>query len=177
MRPEIGEYIELRGCEACVDPPQHVDATSTTNLTTSASSKPSWRRRYMTGWRFGVVSCAASASIVFVINVSVTLWAWRRHGFTGGRGTLFDGSCTRSRPYNTAIHVVINILSTLLLSASNCCMQCLSAPTRREIDTAHSRKGWLDIGVPSIRNLSRISGRKTLLWCILGLSSLPLHLL
>jgi len=174
MRLKTGEYIELSDFEASKSPPPYDGATSTT---VGVSSKPSWRRQHLTGWRFGVVSCAASAGCVFLINVSVTLWASQRLGITEGRGILFEGNCARSRPYSTAIHVVINILSTLLLSASNYCMQCLSAPTRKEIDTAHSQNKWVDIGVPSIKNLRRISGRKTLLWCILGSSSLPLHLL
>lgn len=55
-------------------------------------------------------------------------------------------------------------------------MQCLSAPTRKEIDRAHARGVWLDIGIPSVRNLRYISKRRVLIWALLGLSSLPLHL-
>lgn len=36
---------------------------------------------------------------------------------------------------------------------------------------------WLDIGVPSLRNLRRISTRRVVLWWLLALSSIPLHLL
>lgn len=74
---------------------------------------------------------------------------------------------------------MINVLSTVLLSGSNYCMQVCSAPTRRDIDLAHSSATakWLDIGVPSLRNLKHISLRKRALWCLMGLSSLPLHLL
>ena len=56
-------------------------------------------------------------------------------------------------------------------------MQILSAPTRKEIDKAHARKKWLDIGVPSVRNLKNVATKKVVMWCLLGLSSLPLHLL
>ncbi|KAF2023656.1 hypothetical protein EK21DRAFT_118567 [Setomelanomma holmii] len=54
-------------------------------------------------------------------------------------------------------------------------MQRLIAPTRKEIDTAHARRIWLDIGVPGVRNLFFIAPTRALLWFILGLSSVPLH--
>lgn len=70
-----------------------------------------------------------------------------------------------------------NALGTLLLSGSNYCMQVLCAPTRRELDQAHAQGRWLDIGVPSFRNLWRISPKRVVVWWVLGLSSIPLHLL
>ncbi|KAL9045807.1 MAG: hypothetical protein Q9214_001214 [Letrouitia sp. 1 TL-2023] len=56
-------------------------------------------------------------------------------------------------------------------------MQCLSSPTRGELDKAHRRHIWLDIGVPSVRNIWRISRSKMALWFLLAFSSIPLHLL
>ncbi len=56
-------------------------------------------------------------------------------------------------------------------------MQCLSSPTRNEIDKAHSQGIWLDIGVPSVRNLRRLSTTRIILWWLLAFSSIPLHLL
>lgn len=56
-------------------------------------------------------------------------------------------------------------------------MQCLSSPTRSEIDKAHGQGIWLDIGVPSIRNLRRLSTTRIVLWWLLAISSIPLHLL
>jgi hypothetical protein len=78
--------------------------------------------------------------------------------------------------WSSAFHIVINILSTLLLGASNYTMQVLSSPTRGEIDRAHSSNQWLDIGVLSLRNLGRISRRRRFLCVILALSSIPIHL-
>ena len=56
-------------------------------------------------------------------------------------------------------------------------MQRLSAPTRTEINEAHAKRKYLDIGIPSFRNLGRIGHFRTLLWMVLACSSLPLHLL
>ncbi|KAK4499429.1 hypothetical protein PRZ48_009943 [Zasmidium cellare] len=65
----------------------------------------------------------------------------------------------------------------MLLGASNYTMQALVAPTRAETDRAHAEGGWLDIGVASIRNLFKIKRHRTILWAVLGLSSMPIHLL
>ena len=70
-----------------------------------------------------------------------------------------------------------NGLSTLLLGSSNYCMQCLASPTREELDTAHGQHVWLDIGIPSVRNLLRIAPSRRIFWCILAASTIPLHLL
>ena len=114
---------------------------------------------------------------VFLLNVILTIWAIRTYGTQNGYATLVQGECSKTRKASTWIHLVINVLSTLLLSASNYCMQILTAPTRPEVDCAHAQGRWLDIGVPSVRNLKWISVRRVCIWICLGLSSLPLHLL
>lgn len=84
----------------------------------------------------------------------------------------------RLRSYQVAcnrIHILINIVSTLLLGASNYCMQTVSAPMRQDVDNAHARGKWLDIGIPSVRNVLYIEKRRLVVWLCLGLSSLPLH--
>jgi hypothetical protein len=126
-----------------------------------------------TGWRFGAIHFGAWAVVVFLINLIVTIW-----GSTAKRsGILFEGDCDRVETLNTGIHVLINVLSTILLSGSNYCMQCLSAPTRREVDKAHAQSKWLDIGIPSLRNVRHLSWQRIGIWVLLALTSLPLHLL
>lgn len=56
-------------------------------------------------------------------------------------------------------------------------MQCLSSSIRSEIDKAYSQGIWLDIGVPSVWNLRRLSTIRIILWWLLAISSIPLHLL
>ncbi|EON67299.1 hypothetical protein W97_06552 [Coniosporium apollinis CBS 100218] len=77
---------------------------------------------------------------------------------------------------STAYHILINVLSTILLTASNYCMQILCAPTRDEVARAHRDGQGLDIGIISLRNLRYISKRKSTLFLSLALSSIPLHL-
>jgi hypothetical protein len=130
-------------------------------------------------WRNGALACAAASSVVFILNLAVTIYLVTSKGRaeTDGRHTLYTGDCKYVSRLNTALHLIINALSTILLGASNYCMQCLSAPTRMDIDKAHGQKRWLDVGILSFRNLRRISKRKALLWWLLGVSSFPLHLL
>lgn len=134
--------------------------------------EPNSLRRYTSGWRFGAINGAISVSVVFFINLVVTIAFSARKD-----GILYDGDCDRASKLNIGLHLLINILSTVLLSSSNYCMQCLSAPTRREIDDAHSKGNWLDVGIQSIHNLRNISRKRAVVWVLLGLSSLPLHLL
>ncbi|KAF2475426.1 uncharacterized protein BDR25DRAFT_279479 [Lindgomyces ingoldianus] len=136
--------------------------------------QPQRFKRYTEGWRFGAINCAISASIVFLINFIVTIWGSAHKN--ANKGVLLEGDCDKVHQVNTGLHFLINLLSTILLGSSNYCMQCLSAPTRSEIDAAHAKGIWLDIGVPSVRNLRHISQKRVGLWVALGISSLPLHL-
>ena len=135
------------------------------------------RLRKLEGYHFGVLCCAVVAAVVFIINLLSLIWAISRFGVQNGLGTLQDGSCKKTSNLIFWIHLAINILSTLLLGGSNYSMQCLASPTRNEIDKAHSKGVWLDIGVPSVRNLWRVSRIRLTLWCSLAISSVPLHLL
>jgi hypothetical protein len=114
--------------------------------------------------------------VVFLINLVITIWGSWNPKSGGDAGILYTGDCEKVRQLNVGIHVLINILSTVLLSGSNYCMQCLSAPTRKEIDEAHAKGVWLDVGIPSVRNLDMIKTQRFVLWLLLGFSSLPLHL-
>ena len=112
-----------------------------------------------------------------MINVIVTIYAVVKHGSHSEQSPLYVGSCREVSRLSLWIHLAINALSTLLLSASNYTMQVLVSPTREEIDRAHARRDWLDIGIPSFRNLRHISAVRVQLWSLLALSSVPLHLM
>ncbi|KAN0085421.1 hypothetical protein V8E54_001888 [Elaphomyces granulatus] len=131
------------------------------------------------GWKFGVIGWLVAVIVTLFVNVGLLVFAivGSNRGFDNGIGTLLQDECSKITRYNISVHLIINAMSTLLLSGSNYCMQCLSAPTRREIDNAHKRGIALDIGIPSLRNLAALGRWKVLMWILLGISSLPLHLL
>jgi len=132
----------------------------------------SWPR----GWRRGILLSCLCSSAVLVLNLAATAVAAVSTTDSDGR-VLFKGNCEMANNLNRGIHIVINVLGTLVLASSNYAMQCLSAPTRAEVDACHKLRIWLHIGVMGVRNLWRIHWSRRLLWFLLGVSSLPFHLL
>lgn len=136
------------------------------------------KNNWLSDWRLGLVVGCVASGLVLIINFSILLVAASRYGgFKNGIGTLAKGSSPSMSRLSTAYHILINVLSTVLLTSSNYCMQVLCSPNRNEIDAAHCKGKWLNIGVLSPHNLRFIRARRVLLWWVLGLSSLPLHLL
>lgn len=136
------------------------------------------RRSRFHGWQWGVLTGTCVAAFVLLCNcIFVIVGASTGNGYQNGIVTLSSGGAKDINSISTILHVGINVLSTLLLSASNYAMQVLCSPSRIECETAHQRGSWLDIGIPSIRNLKYISKRRKLLWLALASSSIPLHLL
>ncbi|KAL2783693.1 hypothetical protein BJX66DRAFT_116816 [Aspergillus keveii] len=131
---------------------------------------------WLSGWKFSLFLASVACIIVLAFNLGFLLWAVARDNVGDGQGVLYQGNCGYVRRMSTGLHLLINILSTVLLGASNYGMQCLCASTRNEIDKVHREGNWLDIGVPSLRNLVHVSGKRLFLWICLSVSSLPLHL-
>ncbi|KAF2155062.1 hypothetical protein K461DRAFT_107278 [Myriangium duriaei CBS 260.36] len=129
------------------------------------------------GWRASVAIGATIALIILIANVAVLAWTKDRYVLEDGILTVFTGSCKTSSKVIMLSHLGINVLSTLLLAAGNSCMQVLVAPTRAEVDKAHAAGTWLDIGPHSLRNLGSIGAVRIIIWAVLGLSSVPIHLL
>ncbi|KAL3454137.1 hypothetical protein BJX65DRAFT_292349 [Aspergillus insuetus] len=113
--------------------------------------------------------------MILVLNLVMVIWASTRRS-PEGSSVLYAGDCGRTKQISSWVHVLINMLSTGMLGASHFAMQCLSAPAREDVDRAHAEWRWLDIGVPSVRNLLSIPRLRAWLWSGLVLSSVPLHL-
>ena len=77
--------------------------------------------RKLSGWRTGVAYATVLIVVVLLINLSFLIWALCSHGPSLGVSTLHRGTCETSTKLNTWIHLVINILSTGMLGASNYC--------------------------------------------------------
>jgi len=133
-------------------------------------------RKY-TGWRAGGLKFSIIALVVLVTNLTSLIWSVTNYTIEGGYSVLYSGNCDTGRSISTALHILINVLSTTLLTASNYIMQCLSSPTREDLDRAHARNQWADIGIPSWRNRLFVSPQCRILWWLLGISSIPLHFL
>ncbi|KAI3322018.1 hypothetical protein HD806DRAFT_134601 [Xylariaceae sp. AK1471] len=119
----------------------------------------------------------ALISTIFATNLFILVYASSRYASKNGVGLLYAGDCDIVKTANRWLHLLINILSTGMLSASNFCIQLQVSPTRADVDKVHKLNRWLDIGAPSFRNL-RYIGRWRLVSCIvLAFSSLPIHLI
>lgn len=162
------EEIELLSNNCCV-------GTFYDNAETGIRRRSTWLKRF-SGWRGGFVASITISALVLLLNVVLAAAAtqWRK---INGIANIWEGDCTLTTRWMVAIHLIINLLSSMLLGASNYCMQRLVAPTRKEVDKAHNQKKWLDIGVPGVANLTSISKSRLVSWILLALSSIPLHFL
>ena len=143
--------------------------------TPALSSLPSWLLQG--GWRATISAGAGLSVLSLLTNMAILFWGLSKPTVSvTGNPMLFKGSYSQVQTIYTWSHLGINILSTLLLGSSNAAMQCLSAPTRNEIDEMHSMGDWLDIGISGFSWKAMKLWRK-ILWISLALSSLPLHLL
>jgi hypothetical protein len=113
-------------------------------------------RQRLQGWRFGVLLSRVLASFVLVTNCVAAIVIQSMRVTRDGVSTAFEGDCDVANTWSLGLHIATNILSLLLLSASNYTMQVLNAPTRSECDKAHIRGDWLDIGITSLQNITRI---------------------
>jgi hypothetical protein len=136
------------------------------------------RKSRLRGWRMGIVIGSCMSSIVLGVNITILIvGVTRGKGFENGFAVPMSGTASDMSRWSSAMHLVINALSTILLAASNYTMQVLSSPTREDIDRAHAKHEHLDIGVLSVRNLTRIPRRRLLLFILMGMSTIPIHLL
>ena len=129
------------------------------------------------GWRFGSLVARYAVGACLASNIIFLIFACVLTHVTDGIGVLYQGDCEHIRILDTGVHIIINGLATAIVSASNYTMQCLVAPNRTEIDTAHAKGAWLDIGIPSVQNLRHIAWRRAALWFVLGISTIPVHLM
>jgi hypothetical protein len=128
-------------------------------------------------WFTTVATGLVLAVIVLLVNISILAWTYSRLHVQNSTAVLFTGSCAKTSTITAAAELAINILSTLLLAASNNCGQLLISPTRTEIDSAHEKGVWLHVGITSARNFKGIGKWRIAMWAVLFVSSVPLHLL
>ncbi|KAH7062959.1 hypothetical protein BKA63DRAFT_189701 [Paraphoma chrysanthemicola] len=134
-------------------------------------------QRMTRSWTFGLYAGLFASIGALVGNLALLIAGSTQYGgVINAIGTIAQGSPAHISRTSTAFHVLINVLSTALLTASNYAMQTLCAPTRADVDRAHANGQWLEIGIMGVHNLRHIGRRRTLLWFLLAFSSAPLHL-
>jgi hypothetical protein len=151
--------------------------SSSPRASLSSSTQATFCSGPWNGWKRGASFCLGVVTAVLLFNSSITAWATVTFGLSGGIGTIHRNTCDIIKHTGLWLHIGINVLSTMLLGASNYYMQCLCSPTRQEVDKAHAQRMWLDIGIQSMRNLGKISMMRMILWICLAATSIPLHIM
>jgi len=119
--------------------------------------------KFMNGWRGGVLMNMSLGLVILLAAVVCVVLAVTRKKLSGEPAIIADGDCRRVSAINLAVHVVVNVLALFFLAGGNYVAQVLASPTRTEVAAAHENLRWLDIGIPSIRNLGGISKARALL--------------
>ncbi|KAI0521743.1 hypothetical protein F5B22DRAFT_634200 [Xylaria bambusicola] len=130
------------------------------------------------GWRrTAIINVVLISTLNLVLLILLAVSISQPGASLSRPSIIFNGSCTTVSTLNLLLHLLINIVSTAVLASSNFFMQILNAPSRQEINLAHSWLHSLDIGIPSIRNLWHVSKLKSASWIIFLITSVPIHLL
>ncbi|KAL1842642.1 hypothetical protein VTJ49DRAFT_4553 [Mycothermus thermophilus] len=119
------------------------------------------------GWRSGMALNVLVMLVVLVAAFACLVAAIS--GLEEGRMAVFAGGCDKARRVDCGLHVVVSVLGVVLLAGAHYAFQVLTSPTRDDVSFAHNRHAWLDIGVPSFRNLRHIeTGRAVLAVVVLA---------
>lgn len=177
-RPHQSRVAEIEGFRSLDETPSRLgsshDGDDQRRILSGCNEKPErgWRR-LTAGWRAGVASNVLFAFSILVLGVVFLIYALSRGSGAAGKSIIYSGSCARASAINWGLHAAINFFVVVLLAGANYVFQVLSSPTRTEVAVAHFRRNWLDIGIPSFRNLAHIdTGRGLLVAVILTTAAL-----
>jgi hypothetical protein len=134
-------------------------------------------RRLLSGWRAGVALNALITFLILVMAIICLTLAISRTQVLGGETAIYNGSCAMTAQINASLHFAINIVVVILIAGANYLFQVLSSPTRVEVAVAHDRKKWLDIGIPSLRNLSAISSSRVFMTSIILIAAVSTQIM
>ena len=130
------------------------------------------RREYL------LLTTAIIATLILALNITVIAELWARYypqSYADGTLVFHIGSCNDVKTINIALHLAVNVISSVLYLSSQLCVQLITAPTRKQINEAHRRRDWYDIGILSWRNFVRSRWRSKIICIVLLGSSFPLH--
>jgi hypothetical protein len=125
--------------------------------------RPQSARSLMTGWRAGVAVNMFLAFLILVASVTCLILASVKGHMSTWESSLMEGSSATVDGIARGVVAAVNVFAIVLIAGANYVVQILNSPTRAEIDNAHTSFKWLDVGIPSLRNLSLISSTRATL--------------
>jgi hypothetical protein len=175
---QIGERRDKRQVQEHVLVPREnetlleSDTVLSTKTSTGAYSRRGpWKEK----WRRMLLMWTVVAWIVLVTHICAAALL-PKGDF--GLGILAESKdCASFKRKHTAWSLFLNTLATLVFVASNYGLQCLSSPTREDLDAAHAEGHAMEVGLPSVKNLLRIGWTRRVIWLLLATSGLPMHAL
>ncbi|KAL5622202.1 hypothetical protein BROUX41_006147 [Berkeleyomyces rouxiae] len=125
---------------------------------------------WSSGWRAGVLFNLGLIFTMLMLLMAVFVAVITRTKSLSKQDTMFTGACGNVKSISYGLHVITSVMAIVLLVTGNYIFQVLSSPTRAEVVAAHEKKWWVDIGIPSFRNLAYISSGRTVIIVILLLA-------
>ncbi|GKU16125.1 unnamed protein product [Fusarium langsethiae] len=162
--PEPGQFHRTQPSQLGLSPDVSRPGTpKTEHEKMLVDERPVRSRSLMTGWRAGVSMNMFLAFLVLVASVTCLALASAKGHMATWESTLMQGDSVTVEGISRGIMAGVNILAIVLIAGANYVVQILNSPTRAELDNAHQNFEWLDIGIPSLRNLSLISSTRATL--------------
>jgi hypothetical protein len=87
----------------------------------------------------GVDASILVTALVLLLNVILAIVATTAWNPEDGIATAYTDDCTKAAGPTTGLHLLINLLGSMRLGASNYCMQRLVASTRKLVDKPHAK--------------------------------------
>jgi hypothetical protein len=126
-------------------------------MATTVSQRSGSLGKFLTGWRGGVTLNIMLATPILIASVTCIALAATSDRLQGHDTIISTGSCDSISATDQALQAVGNILGVFFIAGASYVSQVLVSPTREEVAAAHAKSRWVDIGVPSLRNMAAIS--------------------
>ncbi|KAM7218192.1 hypothetical protein V8F06_006483 [Rhypophila decipiens] len=159
-------------------------------VTVTELEQPTSRRRWysfnilparLQGWQGALKMLCVLSWVLVIPNLVISSVLSARGGLQEWVPTtvmIKQGNCDDIGRDDLWIHLAMNIVTTVLMAATNFAMQAWTSPTRADVDRIHAQGKTVDIGVLSLRNIlsGRIRLKRLLVGCFMLIVALPLHL-
>jgi len=128
------------------------------------------------GWLTVPIAFCIVSSAVGLTVLALLIASSAKGDFSGSTG-LFAGNCSKAKSRSETLRFAVTAAAFLVTLSSDKFLRLAVAPLPEEVDRAHVRSQWLDIGVNSWRNLPFVSTWRRWSWAVILLTSVPVQLL
>lgn len=132
-------------------------------MATNVSQRSGPLGKLMIGWRGGVSLNILLAIFILIANIVCLALAAANDQLKAQDTIISSGDCRRISAIDQAVQAICNVVGIFFIVGASYVTQVLVSPTREEVTKAHGKSRWLDIGIPSLRNMSAISVDRAIL--------------